>query len=392
MSKRKRGNSVPDRAAVPGRFLDKSTNEKAHQSKPGGWPGEGTGTDPRPREGSGTDPRVRRAERPLLDSEENPQCDNMGVINDSLALVGYRFRENTERIGNPADYFHKIAPDTLQLSISCDPIYDEAISNLLAMRTLSEKMQASGGGNVRIYCHLGNEFDVFPHGAKPAYQILMRGGDEEHIRAISMIKNMPKFIVRLGARTCNELTREQIKTWVIEFLRHLGFSVRLIKLSELHLRVDVPYPFSRRELERVSGTGTRNSKVAATYHPMTPNDIEDFSNRGGKPKFVVDIYDKRIEQAGNKKPFWKSVWEAYGIPENSSITRIEFRAKRDTLRSYGLETLDDLTDEAMRGIWHDATNDYFYLAKDPTKGLPTYNSCIYATFSRGDLRFVGAIV
>lgn len=367
MSKSRSSDSVPDWPAVQVRTADKGANGKAQQPKPRGWPGEGAGADPHQREGSGTDPGARRNGLPLLDSKANPQCDNMGVINDNLALSGYRFQEDNEQIGYPADYFHKIGIDTLQLSIDCDPIHKDALPNLLALRTLSEKMQVSGGRNVRLYSHLGEEFDVFPHGAKPAYQILMRSGDEEHVRAFSTIKNMPDFIIRFGARRCNELNREQIKMWTIAFLEHLGFRVKQIKLSELHLRVDIPYSFSRRDFEGVSGTGTRNSKVAAIYHPLRPEKIEDFSNRGGNPKFVVDIYDKRLEQHESKKPFWRLIWGAYVIPESTPITRVEFRARRDTLRSYGLEVFDDLTDDAIRGIWFDATTDYFYISLDPTQ-------------------------
>ena len=291
----------------------------------------------------------------------SPQPDNMrGNTASDPNFVGWKFRD-AEIIGTASDYFHKLALDTLQLSV-----YGHWDSEIDFINFLSLREQAIDDKEQRklpsiIPAPDGSMLTVLPHGGHGGYKVLIRGGDPLEIRACAATK-MPPFIFRFGARWCVERSREEIGAWTIAFLKFWGYEVTEIRLSEVHIRCDTPSPFVKRDLDRLRGVGLRNGSYRAHFFK---NQLSGLNNLGGSPSIQFAIYNKRLEQQQNWKPFWPAVWHCYGIPEKMPIWRVEARWKRPRLKQFGLGLLEDLTEEAVQLLWFDFAVNYLYLSSSP---------------------------
>jgi len=270
---------------------------------------------------------------------------------------------STLRRGRPEDYFHRLALDTLQVTVKGHFRNLEDARALLAKRKQAECSAMLGPTPVLHTAHDGHRLHVLPHGGRPAYQLLMRDGDGMEIRAFPT-SNMPAFIVRFGARWCVERSVVELGEWVAAFVRSVGFEPHTVALSEVHIRCDVPDVFTEADVKGMRGIGTRNGRFNTHVHL---NRLSGVDNLGGKKSIKFVLYDKRLEQTIKQGVLWPSVWHSYGIPITSPIWRIEARWDRKSLQAVGLDALHDLDERRIKGLWHLFASRYLLFVEEEDK-------------------------
>jgi len=313
-----------------------------------------------------------------------PPSDNMGVNSASghprkgPAEQGVSAGEKSNRPSTPSEkgsdeltpeeYYYRIAADTLQFSVTAIAADQARIFEVFDQRRTAEQWKALAGNTfiTRFACHDGRELHVKPHGGKPAYHLLMVDADGLNIRAFPQdhASGMPAFIVRFGARWCVEHSYQSLVQWTREFAAWCGCTATAVKLSELHLRCDVPTPFVQRDVKRIRGTGTRNANLDFR---QTQGRLTGINNLGGKKPFRFVIYDKREEVRHHGKLLWPVVWSQHHVPDDRPVWRIEARWSRKMLLNLGLDNAADLTDRSVAALWQWFTRRYLYFVSDPSK-------------------------
>ncbi|GMQ81745.1 MAG: hypothetical protein BMS9Abin05_1180 [Rhodothermia bacterium] len=240
MSKSIKNQSVPDSAAERAGDDKKSTNGQEKPTRSGEAVGGGADSGPHPKVGPETRPEPSRPDSIPSNVEENPHHDNMGVNSDNLAVSGHKFTGSVERLGYPDDYFYKIGLDTALFYPAGGWMGADRPAFLLDLRAASERLYELERRRAVFLSHEGLELEVYPHGARPGYQILIRDGDGFELRALPKKKGMPDVFLKFGARWCNERTRDELEAFSYGILSHIGYDVEDIMVSQLHLRVDVP--------------------------------------------------------------------------------------------------------------------------------------------------------
>ncbi len=308
----------------------------------------------------------------------SPPIDNMGGVNATVCGTtsgGPKgFAVEAVRRGDSADYFYRLALDTLQVSVKGSWANTDAGLILLDKRRRAEAFQAVGFGQEKYAAPDGRELIVHPHGGRPAYQVLMRDGDGLEVRALPSGPSMPGFILRFGARWCVENSVSELGAWVDSFVRSAGFLPAKVMLSEVHVRCDTPVPFTEADLKGMRGAGTRHGRFN-THHYL--GRLSGIDNLGGKKNVKFVIYDKRLEQTQKEGALWPSVWASFGISPDTDIWRAEARWGRKGLLIVGLDELSQLTDAAIRMLWHRFASEYILFVQDPDKRtsrtVPTEN-------------------
>jgi hypothetical protein len=93
--------------------------------------------------------------------------------------------------------------------------------------------------------------------------------------------------------------------------------------------------------------------------------LEGFSF--GKGNIAARLYDKPLEISRKSKKFWMYlVWEIEEVPKGFKIVRPEFQLRREGLKSYGIDTLDDLLTNIDK-LWSSCTRDWLKFQSNPGK-------------------------
>lgn len=333
---------------------------------------------------AGIAPGVLSGEKPLAPSDLQrflrsiPPSDNMGgnsaTEHPRKGPGKQRDSADSNTIGfepatlAPSDYFYRLAPDTVQFSVTAIADNADRIFEVFNERRAAEQWKALVGNKIasRFTCHDGREVQVKPHGGRPAYHVLMVDADGLNIRAFPQdnATAMPTFIVRFGARWCVEHGYQSLIQWTRDFAAWCGCEAKEVKLSELHLRCDVPTPFVDYDVKRLRGTGTRNANLDFR---RSRGRLTGINNLGGSKPFRFVIYDKREEVRHHGKLLWPVVWSQHNIPSDSPVWRIEARWSRKILLALGLDEAEDLTDRATAVLWQWFTRQYLYFVSDPSK-------------------------
>lgn len=310
-----------------------------------------------------------------------PPSDNMGVNSATghprkgTAEQGVSAGENTDRVSNrtaalltPEEYYYRIGADTVQFSVSAIAADQARLFEVFDQRRVAEHWKALAGNTftTRFTCHDGREVQVKPHGGKPAYHLLLVDADGLNVRAFPQdnATSMPTFIVRFGARWCVEHGYSSLVQWTRDFAAWCGCQATAVKLSELHLRCDVPTPFVQHDVKRIRGTGTRNANLDFR---QAQGRLTGINNLGGKKPFRFVIYDKREEVRHHGKLLWPVVWSQHHVPNDRPVWRVEARWSRKMLLALGLDDASDLTDRTVAALWQWFTRQYLYFVSDPSK-------------------------
>ena len=293
-------------------------------------------------------------------SPPNPHDDNMGV--DSATMSGYLPSE-VHRGGEPRDYFYRLALDTVQVSVQGAWANSESAARLMGLRREAEKSKGYGLGGKPITAPDGTRLVVYPHGGNASYHMLIRGPGGLEIRALPTL-DLPTFMIRFGARWCVEHSVERLENWIRNLTSFLEFEPKEVSLSEVHIRCDVPTPFSNIDRSHYRGTSTRGAVLTERFGA---NGLETLDNQGSKKPFKFTIYDKRAEQKRKEGALWPTLWKKFGIIDDVPIWRVEGKWNREALKTFGLYRFNQLSEIAISGLWHSFTTKSFVIVADPSK-------------------------
>lgn len=338
---------------------------------------------------AGSEPAMFRAmslpkEQPdlLAQLSLSPPYDNMGGINDTgsvgksladkdVTFAKSRASSDAESSRGPERYFHCLALDTVQFAIEAGEADEEeakCASGLLREgREAAEALRERRDGRIlRMAAHDGTALQVYPNGARPCYEVLLRDADGLEVRSCpsDRVENMPAFMVRFGAEWCLKRTYQELIKWAKEFVRYCGYEVEEVKLSRLEVRCDVPERFVRRDERRMRGTGTRNAEITMHTHG---GQLSGLNNQKGDKPFKFNIYDKRLQVKQEHKEIWNHVWRFHDVDEETPIWRVEAKWSREGLTARGVDKAEDLTYRALTGLWSWFTRQYLILVSDPGK-------------------------
>lgn len=314
---------------------------------------------------SGKDSPSRSLDDPPWDPEPSPHHDNMGgdTAKSPGTVTGYRFYD-VEPAGAPDDYYYDLVIDAAQVATLGEWESREAAAEMYNWRTLAEQAKKLGLPLPRFVCADGVELDVYPHGGKAGYHVLMKAFEQPEVRVVPHMVGLPTFLIRFGAKWCLERSLEEIELWIRKTCSTVGFRVEKVVLSEVHIRCDVPTPFGEADLKKMRGLGTRGGNHSVYY---TDGELSTITNIGGKKSITYSIYNKRVEQKRKRGTLWPGVWIAYSIPADSPVWRVEARFRSERLRHLGVYLLSDLDHEALEHLWHDFSSRYLKFVENPSK-------------------------
>lgn len=251
--------------------------------------------------------------------------------------------------------------DTLQFSLDFKD-YDNSISNYLealeSKKLLAQEYRSNYDSAKPIIEINGFYFEVLPNGSK-GYAYILHNSDFEIDFAIcrsSNDDNYPVF-VRIKQAVLWSLTIKEaysiICNWLIEFLGNIK--------SEKINRVDLCCHTDCIDFSKYDYTyfRTRATNKNIRLHGSTVNGFE-FGSRSGL--IFCRIYNKTLEVSEKKSSTWFfDVWEEQQA-NTANVWNVEFELKRDFLREYNIETVNDMLKQAQ-SIWHYLTSKWLVLTE-----------------------------
>lgn len=77
----------------------------------------------------------------------------------------------------------------------------------------------------------------------------------------------------------------------------------------------------------------------------------------GSSQLMGRIYDKTFEITRSKKGWFRDIWGRYGWDGKTTVVRVEFQFRRDVLKEFGVNTIDELQ-ERLADMWRYCTDDW----------------------------------
>jgi len=187
----------------------------------------------------------------------------------------------------------------------------------------------------------------------------------------------PNLYVEAGPEYVAENGLGALYAFVLEFIAQLGGEYLWNKVSELHLTADfeVDQPHTDEDYRRdgkftfVSRARTRVPRYG--YKPDS-DDLEDgFAGAAmfykgdrletmqvGKNQTMLRIYDKRAELVRRPRKAWERL--LWTKPEAENVLRVEFQVRRESLKSLGFDTIEDVL-TGSGALWAYLTKEWFRL-------------------------------
>jgi len=195
----------------------------------------------------------------------------------------------------------------------------------------------------------GQTFSVSPKGG-PGYEYrlinddmtlmlaeLARGGSsfpEVHITFRSA------YLWRHGWRGC--YTR--VRSWLDGWANVVGHHVSRVDLC---MDLNLPLPVVDLRVGEVVTPAKNKSEFFIQHHFKG---LDETGYTFGQGKLRCRIYDKLAEIDHSQKMWFKDLWRKQGWNGRSPVTRVEFQARRDFLRTMQIETVEDLENQ-MADLW-----------------------------------------
>ncbi len=216
------------------------------------------------------------------------------------------------------------------------------------------KEQAAGTQGVPI---VGDHFLILPSGKPPSYRWHLQW-PEFHLylgRSAEPYRNTPNGYVSINAKTLWSMGISSAVNLVVRWIELLDGKVRSIKPSRCDLAVDLqlkdplslPFLLSHRVPQHVQHS-----------HNMTGDVLETFYHGAKKSPIQLRIYDKGLEVLKGGTKLW--FYELWNVEPESHVWRIEYQLRREILKQFGIDQLDDLI-EKVGGLWQYLTEDWFSL-------------------------------
>jgi len=136
----------------------------------------------------------------------------------------------------------------------------------------------------------------------------------------------------------------RVKDWVYSWAEVTGEKV---SRADLCIDMNIPLPnIDLRSQEVVSYA--KNKKEFYIQHHLKGLDETGYSF--GQGKLMCRIYDKLAEIEHSSKAWFQEIWTKNGWNGKSQVTRVEFQARRDFLKTFQIETVEDL-DNQLADLW-----------------------------------------
>jgi hypothetical protein len=219
---------------------------------------------------------------------------------------------------------------------------------------LTAKKAASGTkGMAWNDCRLGKCI-IHPSAGKPTYRVHLET-PEFHAWLFSTLKreSTPNAYISLRASSLWRGVTEAVEH-VREWIEAHGGTISKVQASRVDLCADFHIPGG------LSLPWLLNHKTPGSMEvtPIIPGrSLETFYVGGRKSPIRGRLYDKSKEVKVHRKEWFHELW---GIDNPTDVWRIEFQLRRAALRSFEVDTMEDLQ-RKLGGMWKYLTSDWFSL-------------------------------
>ena len=160
----------------------------------------------------------------------------------------------------------------------------------------------------------------------------------------------PMAVARRGIDACREETERRINLW--------GGHIGLHKVSEVHMTADCALPLLREhwfdQQQPLYATRSRSRQEITETTEMASGKKWKYL-RVGTSQLMCRIYNKALELQTNYHKSWERfLWTN---PQTTIATRVEFQLRREAIKTFGIDTLDDLKAKAT-ALWHYLTHQW----------------------------------
>lgn len=148
---------------------------------------------------------------------------------------------------------------------------------------------------------------------------------------------------------------------ICALLEAAGGEIDIVKVSRADLCCDVLLPSEQFTQQLRASLVTRAHNLANHEHRGVFSGLSI-----GKSRMSARLYDKPIEIAASSGKVWMfDIWGLDEIPEGCRIVRVEFQARREAIKSLGINTAEDLFSKQC-GLWKYATEKWLRVVDDPS--------------------------
>jgi len=195
----------------------------------------------------------------------------------------------------------------------------------------------------------GHKFSVNPKGGV-GYEYVLQNNDLR-IR-IAERADSGRVYPEVHVRWSSEYLWRHGWQGVFTYVRNWVYSwadVSSEKVSRVDLCVDLNSPLpdvNLRGLEVVS----RAKKKTEFYIQHYLDGLDETGYTFGKGALVCRTYNKLAEIEHSQKAWFQDIWRKQGWDGNSPVTRVEYQARRDFLKSMQIETVEDL-EMQLADLW-----------------------------------------
>jgi len=229
--------------------------------------------------------------------------------------------------------------DTLAVgfNVAAYKLTPEDWSELAVAKAEGQGMFDSGGTRVTFR---GETFSVMPKGGK-GYEYVLVNDDltlqlAEKAEGGSVYPEVrvtwrSQYLWRCGWQGAYWHVRRWVDTWAVV----LGDKVSRVDLS-VDLNSELP------EVNIKGGEVVSFAKSKDEYYRRHFRGLEETGYTFGKGNLLCRVYDKRAEIEVSSKAWFKDMWCRQGWNGTSPVTRVEFQARRQFLRTMDIETVVDL--------------------------------------------------
>jgi len=232
------------------------------------------------------------------------------------------------------------------LMIGAYKLADEDWDKLAAAKAeAQETMFGSGGTAIKFQ---GQTFSVLPTGSQGYKYILIN--DDLTLQLAERAKGgsvYPEVRVTLRSEYLWHFTwqgaYQHVRCWVETWAVVLGEKVSRVDLN-VDLNSDLP------EVNITGGEVVTYARSKREYYERHFKGLEETGYTFGKGNLVCRIYNKLAEIEHSQKSWFKDMWRKNGWNGTSPVTRVEFQARRQFLRTMDIDTVADL-EAQLADLW-----------------------------------------
>lgn len=253
--------------------------------------------------------------------------------------------------------------DTLYLSIDVDWTQGNIF---LYFAELKEKAIAEDSP-VLGFLHTSNEdgdwpFLLQPYGRKGYEWILEAKEFTLSIGNWETPKSRPSMKVEIGSETLWHLGAEQAIQKVYDLIQKAGGYIATSKASRVDVCLDILCPESLWDSDLRHFAVTRAAYITPHFDNQELTGITI-----GKGKVSATLYDKPKEIDRKSKKFWMyDIWGLTEVPEQHKVIRIEFKLRREAIKTLGLNTPEDVLKQ-LPNLWSYCTQTWLKFQSHPGK-------------------------